>query len=82
MGEDVFKSALHHDLATKPPRPRTQVDDMIGFPNGVFVMFHHQHSVAEVSQFLDKDLLPQVQVAFGQYKTADKADTPRPSGDV
>ena len=29
---------------------------------------------AEVSQFLDKDLLPQVQAAFGQYKTADKAE--------
>jgi len=29
---------------------------------------------AEVSQFLDRDLLPQVQTAFGQYKSADKAD--------
>jgi adenine-specific DNA-methyltransferase len=29
---------------------------------------------AEVSQFLDKDLLPQVQEVFGQYKTADKAE--------
>jgi len=29
---------------------------------------------AEVTQFLDKDLLPQVQAAFGQYKTADKAE--------
>ena len=29
---------------------------------------------AEVSQFLDKDLLPQVKAAFGQYKTADKAE--------
>src|SRR3546814_14396754 len=29
---------------------------------------------AEVTQFLDKDLLPQVQQAFGLYKTADKAE--------
>jgi len=29
---------------------------------------------AEVSQFLDRDLLPQVQAAFGVYKTADKAE--------
>jgi len=29
---------------------------------------------AEVSQFLDKDLLPQVKAAFGSYKTADKAE--------
>ena len=28
----------------------------------------------EVTQFLDKDLLPQVQAAFSQYKTADKAE--------
>ena len=33
----------------------------------------HAKSV-EVSQFLDKDLLPQVRTAFGQYKTADKAE--------
>ena len=29
---------------------------------------------AEVTQFLDKDLLPQVKQAFGLYKTADKAE--------
>ena len=29
---------------------------------------------AEVSQFLDKDLLPQVKVAFGLYQSADKAE--------
>ena len=29
---------------------------------------------AEVTQFLDKDLLPQVKAAFSLYKTADKAE--------
>ena len=29
---------------------------------------------AEVSQFLDRDLLPQVQAALGQYRNADKAE--------
>jgi adenine-specific DNA-methyltransferase len=33
----------------------------------------HAKSV-EVSQFLDKDLLPQVKAAFSHYKTADKAE--------
>ena len=33
----------------------------------------HAKSV-EVSQFLDKDLLPQVQTALAQYRTADKAE--------
>ena len=39
---------------------------------GLYRVMHAKS--AEVSQFLDKDLLPQVQAAFGQYKTADKAD--------
>jgi adenine-specific DNA-methyltransferase len=38
-----------------------------------FYRIMHARS-AEVSQFLDRDLLPQVQAAFGQYKTADKAE--------
>ena len=33
----------------------------------------HAKSV-EVSQFLEKDLLPQVKTAFDQYKNADKAE--------
>src|SRR5438094_4682617 len=33
----------------------------------------HAKSV-EVTRFLDEDLLPQVQLAFGLYKTADKAE--------
>lgn len=32
---------------------------------------------AEVTQFLDKDLLPQVQQAFGLYRTADKVELER-----
>jgi len=39
---------------------------------GLYRVMHAKS--AEVTQFLDKDLLPQVQVAFGQYKTADKAE--------
>jgi len=39
---------------------------------GLYRVMHAKS--AEVSAFLDKDLLPQVQAAFGQYKTADKAE--------
>ena len=39
---------------------------------GLYRVMHAKSS--EVTQFLDKDLLPQVQAAFGQYQTADKAD--------
>lgn len=39
---------------------------------GLYRIMHAKS--AEVSQFLDKDLLPQVKEAFGLYKTADKAE--------
>ena len=39
---------------------------------GLYRVLHAKS--AEVSQFLDKDLLPQVRMAFGQYRTADKAE--------
>ena len=39
---------------------------------GLYRVMHAKS--AEVSQFLDKDLLPQVKAAFGEYKTADKED--------
>src|SRR5436309_6616155 len=39
---------------------------------GLYRIMHAKS--AEVTQFLDKDLLPQVKVEFGLYKTADKAE--------
>ncbi|MCK6443325.1 site-specific DNA-methyltransferase [Elstera cyanobacteriorum] len=39
---------------------------------GLYRIMHAKS--AEVTQFLDKDLLPQVRQAFGLYKTADKAE--------
>ena len=39
---------------------------------GLYRVMHAKS--AEVSQFLDDDLLPQVQVAFDQYGTADKVE--------
>jgi adenine-specific DNA-methyltransferase len=39
---------------------------------GLYRIMHAKS--AEVTQFLDKDLLPQVKEAFGLYKTADKAE--------
>ena len=39
---------------------------------GIYRVLHAKS--AEVSQFLDKNLLPQVNAAFSQYKTADKAE--------
>ena len=39
---------------------------------GLYRVMHAKRD--EVSQFLDRDLLPQVQVAFSQYKNADKVE--------
>jgi adenine-specific DNA-methyltransferase len=39
---------------------------------GIYRVMHAKS--AEVVQFLDRDLLPQVNAAFGQYKTADKEE--------
>src|SRR5437588_11421260 len=39
---------------------------------GLYRIMHAKS--AEVTQFLDTDLLPQVKQAFGLYKTADKAE--------
>ena len=44
-------------------------------PNLDFGLYRIMHAKsAEVSLFLDNDLLQQVKAAFGQYKTADKAE--------
>ncbi len=44
-------------------------------PDLDFGLYRVMHAKSdEVSTFLDKDLLPQVQEAFGQYKAADKAE--------
>src|SRR5690606_27264258 len=39
---------------------------------GIYRIMHAKS--AEVTQFLEKDLLPQVRKAFAQYRTADKAE--------
>jgi adenine-specific DNA-methyltransferase len=47
---------------------------------GLYRVMHAKS--AEVSQFLDKDLLPQVQAAFGQYRTADRVEIEKELGKV
>src|SRR5215467_9204229 len=47
---------------------------------GLYRIMHAKS--AEVTQFLDKDLLPQVREAFGLYRTADKAELERELGKV
>ena len=52
-------------------------------PDLDFGLYRIMHAKSdEVSQFLDKDLLPQVRDAFAQYKTADKAELEKELADV
>lgn len=47
-------------------------------PDLDFGLYRIMHAKSgEVTQFLDRDLLPQVQAAFAEYKTADKAGIER-----
>ena len=39
---------------------------------GIYRIMHAKS--AEVTKFLDEDLLPQVEEAFAQYKTADRSE--------
>ena len=47
---------------------------------GLYRVMHAKS--AEVSKFLDEDLLPQVKAAFGLYRTADKAEIEKELGKV
>ena len=52
-------------------------------PDLDFGLYRIMHAKSdEVSQFLDKDLLPQVKDAFAQYKTADKAELEKELAEV
>lgn len=46
----ILDVARHHDLAAETPGPRTEIDDIVGGPDGVLVVLDHQHRVAEVAQ--------------------------------
>ncbi|OIQ69704.1 hypothetical protein GALL_486910 [mine drainage metagenome] len=53
VGFDLLECALRHDAPTVHPRARPQIDDVVGGTHHVFVMFNHQHAVANVPQMLE-----------------------------
>ncbi|MDP2822118.1 MAG: DNA methyltransferase [Sulfuritalea sp.] len=64
-------------MSQKYEKLRTLLQELFQLdqPDLDFGLYRVMHAKsAEVSQFLDRDLLPQVQTAFGQYQTADKAE--------
>ncbi len=44
--------ALRNHFAAEPPRTRTEIDDMVRAPDGVFIMLHDQQGVAFFLQLL------------------------------
>ena len=72
-GTEIWMNQKHEKLKTLL-KELFQLDQ----PDLDFGLYRVLHAKsAEVSQFLDQDLLPQVQAAFVQYKTADKAEMER-----
>src|SRR5436190_24403226 len=65
-----------HAMSQKYEKLKTLLKELFQLdqPDLDFGLYRIMHAKsAEVSQFLDKDLLPQVKAAFGAYKSADKA---------
>ncbi|MGH8673128.1 MAG: site-specific DNA-methyltransferase, partial [Burkholderiales bacterium] len=67
-------------MNTKFEKLRTLLQELFQLdqPDLDFGLYRIMHAKsAEVTQFLDQDLLPQMKQAFGLYKTADKAELER-----
>ncbi|MPL73132.1 hypothetical protein SDC9_18925 [bioreactor metagenome] len=51
---DLLGRAMGDDAAAMHPRPRTDVEDIVGLADHVLVMLDHQHGVARVAQVLQR----------------------------
>ena len=72
--DDVGVAAL---MSQKYEKLKTLLKELFQLdqPDLDFGLYRVMHAKsAEVSQFLDKDLLPQVKDAFALYRSADKAE--------
>ncbi len=50
IGDDLFRRPLADNLAAMDTGARAHIDDMVGREDGVFIMLHHEHRIAEVAQ--------------------------------
>ena len=80
MLQDLGDGALGHDLAPEPAGPRAQVDDVIRRADGVLVVLHHDHGVAQVAQVPEGGeqplVVPLVQPDAGLVQDVEHADEP------
>src|SRR5690606_36872710 len=54
MREDYVNRPLGHHFPTKAPGARSQVDDVVRRTDGVLVMLHDDHRVAEDAEFAQR----------------------------
>ena len=57
---DVLRGAFRDDLAAMHARAGADIDDMVGMQDGVLVMLHDEHRIAEVAQVLQRVEQPRV----------------------
>ena len=50
MCHDVLRSALGHDLAAVFAGAGAEVEDVVGFADGVFVVLDDENGIAEVAE--------------------------------
>ncbi len=53
-GHQVVEGSLRHHFPAVDARTRAHLHDMIGGANGVFVVLHHDHGVADVAQAFER----------------------------
>src|SRR6059058_5307870 len=49
--QDVLESSLCHDLTSTRPRARTEIDDVVGSSNRLFIVLNHDDGIPNVAQF-------------------------------
>ncbi len=47
---DLADRSFRHHLAAVNASAGADIDDMVGAADGFFIMFHHQHGIAQVAQ--------------------------------
>ena len=51
---NVCRGTLRNNIATMFTSARSHIDHMIGQLNGILIMFHYDHAIAEIAQVLQR----------------------------
>ena len=67
MLEDIVRRAFGHDLAAVYARTRADIQHGISGTDGFFIVFHHQHGIAEIAQVFQRGQQPRVVALMQAY---------------